>query len=58
MGWLDASEYFLMEAVARDRADDNRSSLDITTDDDADAAAPSISTLDRAWRLYGMWARP
>ena len=57
MGWLDASEYFLMDVVARDRAADNRSTVDITTDDDADAGAPSISTLDRAWRLYGIWAR-
>jgi len=54
---LDASEYFLMDVVARDRAADNRSTVDITTDDDADAGAPSISTLDRAWRLYGIWAR-
>ena len=28
MGWLDANEYFVMEAVARDRIDDLRAVVD------------------------------
>jgi len=56
MGWLDASEYFFMEVVARDRTDDSRSTVDITSDDDAGAAAPRLSTLDGAWCPCGVWA--
>ncbi len=29
MGWLDAHEYLLMEAVARERVDDLRGALDL-----------------------------
>jgi hypothetical protein len=29
MSWLDANEYFLMEAVARDRLDDIRRTIDV-----------------------------
>jgi len=29
MGWLDANEYLLMEAMARDRVDDLRASVDL-----------------------------
>jgi hypothetical protein len=59
MGWLDASEYFLMEVVVRDRAGDIRSTFDLTgaSDDRADAAASGISTLDRAWRPCGVGAQ-
>ena len=57
MGWLDANECFLMEVVVRERTGDNRSTFDITSDDGADAAAPGISTPERAWCLSGVWAR-
>jgi hypothetical protein len=36
MGWLDANDYLLMEAVARDRIDDLRDAVDV----DSDPAGP------------------
>jgi hypothetical protein len=59
MGWLDASECFLMEVVVRDRHDDIRSTFDLTraSDDRADAAASRTSTQDRAWRPCGVGAQ-
>ena len=51
MGWLDASEYFLMEIVVRDRAGDIGSVLTLTTSDDgAESATPDRSNWDGAWR--------
>jgi len=59
MGWLDASECFLMEVVIRDRHDDIRSTFDLTRagDDGADAATPGISERGRAWRPCGVGAQ-
>jgi hypothetical protein len=37
MSWLDANEVFLMEVVSRDRVDDLRSTIDVSTES-ADAA--------------------
>lgn len=37
MSWLDANEVFLMDVVSRDRVDDLRSTIDVSTES-ADAA--------------------
>jgi hypothetical protein len=59
MGWLDASECFLMEVVVRDRHDDIRSTFDLTraSDDGADAVIPSISKWGSAWRMCSVEAQ-
>jgi hypothetical protein len=59
MGWLDASEYFLMEVVVRDRAGDIRSTFDGkgASDDGADGVIPSISKWASAWRMCSVEAQ-
>jgi hypothetical protein len=40
MSWLDANEYFFMEAVARDRLDDVRRIADVATASEAADETP------------------
>lgn len=49
MGWLDANEYLLMEAVARDRVDGLRATLDLAL---ASADAEPICEICK-----GRWSR-
>ena len=58
MGWLDASECFLMEVVVRDRAGDSHSTFGFTWAT-ADSSAPAVgsATPDGPWGLWGVWAR-
>ena len=48
MGWLDANEYFLMEAVARDRLDDIHRTVGVASADDADDTSREIPQRARA----------
>src|SRR5262245_5562041 len=63
MGWLDASECFVMEVVGRDRGANNRSTFDLpgASAADADGAAWGVATLERArclWRRLGSMMTP
>ena len=59
MGWLDASECFLMEVVVEDRGGDPYSTFGVTwaTDNDDSDTALRPATADGPWCLRGVWAR-
>ena len=60
MGWLDANEYFLMQAAARDRLDDVRLTADLAApagDAALDGASPAEPDAERA-RAWAGGANP
>jgi hypothetical protein len=58
MGWLDASEYFLMEAIARDRVEHLRSTIDVASAEGADETPRDIPEAGRALPRRGAVGLP
>ena len=56
MGWLDLNEYLLIEAITRERIDDLRSTVDLTTVESTDGITEpprDVPKQGRVWRRYG-----